>query len=48
MKGVRSAGKPKRHCRATGSGMDKDSKGQEKLEDSGGGLLAAVEGYSLE
>ena len=24
--------------------MDKDSKGQRKLEDSGGGLLPAVEG----
>ena len=28
--------------------MDKDSKGQRKLEDSGGGLLPAVEGHSLE
>ena len=28
--------------------MDKDSKGQRKMEDSGGGLLPAVEGYSLE
>ena len=27
--------------------MDKDSKGQRKLEDSGGGLLPAVEGHSL-
>ena len=35
----------KRYC---GSGMDKDSKGQRKLEDSGGGLLPAVEGHSLE
>ena len=25
--------------------MDKDSKGQRKLEDSGGGLLPAVEGH---
>ena len=32
----------------TGSGMDKDSKGQRKMEDSGGGLLPAVEGHSLE
>ena len=36
------------HWRATRSGMDKDSKGQRKMEDSGGGLLPAVEGYSLE
>ena len=28
--------------------MDKDSKGQGKMEDSGGGLLSAVEGHSLE
>ena len=28
--------------------MDKDSKGQRKMENSGGGLLAAVEGHSLE
>ena len=28
--------------------MDKDSKGQRKLEDSGGGLLPAVEGHSIE
>ena len=28
--------------------MDKDSKGQMKMEDSGGGLLPAVEGHSLE
>ena len=27
--------------------MDKDSKGQRKMEDSGGGLLPAVEGHSL-
>ena len=26
----------------------KDSKGQRKMEDSGGGLLPAVEGHSLE
>ena len=37
----------RRHCGATGSGLDKDSKGQRKL-DSGGGLLFAVEGLSLE
>ena len=41
-KGVRSVGRPKRRWRddivgATGSGMDKDSKGQRKLVDSGGG-----------
>ena len=30
------------HCVATGSSMDKDSKGQRKTEDSGGGLLPAV------
>ena len=28
--------------------MDKDSKGQRKFEDSGGGLLPAVEGHSLD
>ena len=28
--------------------MDKDSKGQRNMEDSGGGLLPAVEGHSLE
>ena len=28
--------------------MDKDSKGQRKMEDSGGGLLPAMEGHSLE
>ena len=33
---------------ATRSGMDKDSKGKRKMEDSGGGLLPAVEGHSLE
>ena len=27
---------------------DKDSKGQRKLEESGGGLLPPVEGHSLE
>ena len=51
IKGVRSVRRPKRrwrgHCGATGSGMD-DSKGQRKMEDSGGGLLPVVEGYSLE
>ena len=36
------------HCGATRSGMDGDSKGQQKMEDSGGGLLSAVEGHSLE
>ena len=36
------------HCGATRSGMDKDSKGQSKFEDSGGGLLPAMEGYSLQ
>ena len=30
------------------SSIDKDSKGQRKLEDSGRGLLPAVEGHSLE
>ena len=29
-------------------GMDEDSKGQRKMEDSGGGLLPAVKGHSLE
>ena len=28
--------------------MDKDSKGQRKMEDSGGGLLPVVKGHSLE
>ena len=28
--------------------MDKDSKGRRKLEDSGGGLLPAMGGHSLE
>ena len=28
--------------------MDKDSKGQRKMEDSGGGLLPAVEVHNLE
>ena len=34
-------------CGATGNGMDKDNKGQRKLEDSGKGLFPAVEGHSL-
>ena len=38
----------RRLCGATGSGMDKDSKGQRKMADSSGGLLPAVEGHSLE
>ena len=33
-------------CGATGSDMNKDSKGQKKLEESGGGQLHAVEGHS--
>ena len=33
---------------ATGNGTDTDSKGQTKLEGSGGRLLPAVEGHSLE
>ena len=50
---VRSVRRPKGRWRddffgATGSGMDKDSKGQRKTEGSGGGLLPAVEGHSLE
>ena len=28
--------------------MDEDSKGQRKTKDSGGGLLPAMEGHSLE
>ena len=28
--------------------MDKDSKGQKKLQDSGGRLLLAVEGHGLD
>ena len=50
IKGVRSSGRAKRRWRhdgATGIGMDKDSKGQRKLEDTGGRLLPAVEGHSL-
>ena len=31
---------------ATRSGMDEDSKGQRKMEDSGGGLLPAVKGHN--
>ena len=51
--GVRSVERPKSRWRddifgATRSGMDEDSKGQKKREDSGGGLLPAVEGHSLE
>ena len=44
----------RRHCGATGSGTDKDSKGQRKLGGgrggggSGGGLLPAAEGDSLD
>ena len=38
----------RRHCGATGSGMNRDSKRQTKLEDSGRGLLSAVEGHSLD
>ena len=42
IKGVRSVGKPKRRwvddvVGATGSSVDKDSKGQRKFEESGGG-----------
>ena len=36
------------HCGAAGSSLDKDSKRQRKLEDSGGGLFPAVKGHSLE
>ena len=32
-----------KHCGTTGRGMDKNSKGQRKLQDSGGGLPPAVE-----
>ena len=35
-------------CGAAGSNMVKDSKGQKKLEDFGGGLLPAAEGHRLE
>ena len=48
---VRSVGRPKRlwrDCGVTGSGMNTDSKGQRKMDDTGGGLLPAVEGHSLE
>ena len=40
----------KNHDGTTGNGMDKDTKGQRMLEDSGGGLglLPAVEGHGLE
>ena len=51
--GVRSIGRPKRRWRddivgQQRSGMDEDSKGQRKMEDTGGGLFPAVEGHSLE
>ena len=36
------------HCGATRSGMDEDNKGQRKMEDSGGGLLPAAQGHSIE
>ena len=35
------------HCGATGSGMDRESKGKRNLENSGGGLLPALERPSL-
>ena len=35
-------------CEARRNGVDKDSKGQRKLEDFGGGLLRAVEKHRLE
>ena len=35
-------------CGATGNGMNKNNKGQRKLEGSGKQLLPAVEGHSLE
>ena len=41
-------GKDRESWRTLANGMDKDWKGQRKLEDSGGGLLPAVEGHSLE
>ena len=31
-----------------GVGLDRDTKGQRKVEDCGGGLLPVVEGHSLE
>ena len=43
IKGVRSVGRPKRRrddIGATGSSMDKDSKGQRQLEDSGRGATS--------
>ena len=36
------------HCGATGDILDKDSKGQRKLEDSGVGLLPAVAGSGMD
>ena len=53
IKGVRSVGRPKRRWRddivwAAGSGVDKDSKGQGKMVNSGGGLRPAVDGHSQE
>ena len=38
----------RRHCGATESYTDKDSKSQRQLEDFGRGMLPAVEGHSLE
>ena len=52
IKGVRPVGRPNRrwrdYCGAKGSGMDKDSKEQRKMEDSGGGPLPRMEGHSLQ
>ena len=52
IEGLRSVESPKRRWRDDIVGqrcsVDKESKGQRKLEDSGGGLLPAVEGHSLE
>ena len=36
------------YCVATGSGMDKDRKGQRKMEYSDGGRFPEVEGHSIE
>ena len=52
-KGVRSVGRPKRRWRDDIAGQQgviwtRIAKEKRKLEDSGGGLLPAVEGHSLE
>ena len=53
VKGVRSVGRPNRRWRddivgQQGEVWTRTEKGQRKLENTGGGLLPAVEGHSLE